>query len=637
MFESGVQVVPAGLEETPAGAALGALLERLDPERVSPHDTVRLVAAQRRQLAHQQARFHACAREAALADPTAPGGRAERDVPAAGDELRVVLAASRTAVARVLDLADAAVQFPRLGAAWEAGLVDEQRVAILVRWTVPLSLEHATEVIDALVDEAGGLTPSRLIDRIQALARALDPQWAEKLYRRHRQQRRVRARCTAAGTVNLSALDLPFEGAVRSTRRLNALAARVQAAGHPGLLDTIRADVILAVLHPSHAGADDDEIVAAVLAMAQPDDPRPRRRPDPDHAPPADPPPADPAPRRSTRQSRFELRVGLGTLLLLDDRPARLPGWGVVTAGTARELAASYADAEWRVAVSDGSGALVSGLLTRHRPAHCWETPQEPPVRGAPRPVVELHVTEAELDRLHPGDHPGWTRLLADLQHQLALWRAACAEDRAAREAEGRAAEQAEGRVPAPDDEPALDALGWARVAARRRRRAREALARFPSAALRRWITMRDRSCVFPPCGASALESEIDHTLAVAGHGPTRSDNLGPACRHDHDLKEHGWTLVQLRPGWFRWVSPTGHAYERPPRPVVDDVPGPRPPAGRSSTEPCEYADEGPLWVEELHRAPPAPAEGRPPSGTPPAGPASAPGPPPDDPDPPPF
>src|SRR4051812_43047071 len=140
MFDDAYQEVPAGLEETPAGAALGALLERLDPERVSPYDTVRLVVAQRRQLAHQQSRFHACAREAAVADPTAPGGRAEVDVPAPGDELRVVLAASRTAVGRVLDLADAAVRHPRLGTAWREGRIDQQRVAILVRWTATLSV-----------------------------------------------------------------------------------------------------------------------------------------------------------------------------------------------------------------------------------------------------------------------------------------------------------------------------------------------------------------------------------------------------------------------------------------------------------------------------------------------------------------
>ncbi|GLZ48715.1 hypothetical protein Acsp06_49000 [Actinomycetospora sp. NBRC 106375] len=726
MFDTAFQEVPAGLEETPAGAALSAVLERLDPERVSPYDTMRVLAAQRRQLAHQQARFHVCAREAALADPSEPGGRAERD-DQEGDELRLVLTASRTAVSRILDLADAAARHPRLGAAWEAGEIDEQRVAILVRWTAALSAEHAAAVIDRLVGEAAGLTPSRLIDRIQTLAKHLDTEWAEKIYRAHRRQRRVVARCTDAGTVNLSALDLPFEGGVRSARRLNALAARAQASGRTGLIDTIRADVILAAFHPDNEGASDAEIVAAVVAMAEDDDPQPRRTPEPADAPPEDAPgesaPADDAAgggaagggaagggsvgddaagggdddaagggdgdeaagdgavgdepvddepaatqgtgpdetgardpggagqRRPTRQSRFELRVGLGTLLELDERPARMPGWGVITAGVARELAAAYADAEWRVVVSDDEGVLVAALVTRRRPSSTGTTPQEPAVPGAPRPVVELHVTEAFLDSLHPADHPEWARLLVDLEHQLAQWRTARAEDDAARDAEERAAREAEGRArhgrtarddarPDPFAGP-LDALRWSQKAVRRRARAREALARFPSAALRRWITSRDRSCVFPTCGTSALEAEIDHTLAVVDRGLTVDRNLGPACGHDHDLKDQGWTLTQPRPGWFLWLSPSGHTYERPPRPVLDDLPDCAPPAVRSSAEPDEYATDGPVWATEhrRHRRPPGTAS---PTGTARvsrAGTAGeAPGrPPPDDPDPPPF
>ncbi|MEJ2864191.1 HNH endonuclease signature motif containing protein [Actinomycetospora flava] len=643
MFDDGFQEVPAGLEELPAGAGLAVALERIDPRRVSPYDTVRLVAAQRRQLAHQQACFHLAAREASLADPGAPGGRAEIDVPAAGDELRVVPAASRTAVAGVLNLAEAAERHPGLGAAWRAGLIDEQRVAILVRWIAALSGEHAAEVIGTVLGEAGTLTPARLIDRVQAMAKALDPQWAETLYRRHRRQRRVRARCTEAGTVNISAMDLPLPGGVSVTRRVNALAARAQAAGRTGLIETIRADVFLAMWHPDNAGATDEELVAAVLAAALPDDPQPRRTANPADAPPGTPPddsggpPDSPSGRRATRQSRFELRVGLRTLLLLDDRPARLPGWGVVPAGTARELAAAYCDAEWRVAVTDDTGALVAVLVTRHRPAHATTTPQEPPIEGAPRPVVELHVSEAVLDRLRPGDHPGWERLLADLQHQLAMWRAARAEDRAAREAEERAAEERAANAPdgtagglSPFGRGAgPDAAARARVAARRRRHAREALARFPSAALRRWITMRDRACVFPPCGASAIEAEIDHTRSVLEHGLTVGANLGPLCGHDHDLKDHGWTLTQPRPGWFTWTSPTGHTYERPPRPVVDDLPAPRPPSVPSNPEPDRCADDGPLWENDPYPPPaPGPASAPPPpTGRPP--PADDPGPPP--------
>jgi hypothetical protein len=74
VFDGGWQVVPAGLEELPAGAVLAGVLEGLDPARVSPFDTVRLVAAQRRQLAHQQAWFHAAGGDPGALDQRAVGG-----------------------------------------------------------------------------------------------------------------------------------------------------------------------------------------------------------------------------------------------------------------------------------------------------------------------------------------------------------------------------------------------------------------------------------------------------------------------------------------------------------------------------------------------------------------------------------
>ena len=63
---------------------------------------------------------------------------------------------------------------------------------------------------------------------------SLDPEWAEKTYRRHRAQRRVRARRTEAGTANLSRLDLGVDDAAHSVAHVELLAARAKALGHPG-------------------------------------------------------------------------------------------------------------------------------------------------------------------------------------------------------------------------------------------------------------------------------------------------------------------------------------------------------------------------------------------------------------------
>jgi hypothetical protein len=183
-----------------------------------------------------------------------------------------------------------------------------------------------------------------------------------------------------------------------------------------------------------------------------------------------------------------------------------------------------------------------------------------------PRAVVELHVSEAELERLRPEREPGWTRVLTDLRHQHAQWRAARASelDLDASEADGAA---------------------W-----------REA-SRFPGSALRRWTEMRDRTCVFPPCRESAVNAEIDHTRPHGAGGPTADGNLGPVCLHDHLLKDRpGWHVGQPRPGHFTWTSPTGHTYPRCPQALFDALPEPDPPDRPSCDTPHGYATNDPIW-----------------------------------------
>jgi Domain of unknown function (DUF222) len=86
--------------------------------------------------------------------------------------------------------------------------------------------------------------------------------------------------------------------------------------------------------------------------------------------------------------------------------------------------------------------------------------------------------------------------------------------------------------------------------------------ARFPSAALRRWITARDTTCRAPGCTAPARSCDVDHTNDHVDGGRTCHDNLGLLCRHHHRLKhEGGFHLQQPKPGAFVWISPTGRTY----------------------------------------------------------------------------
>ncbi|WP_328309993.1 HNH endonuclease signature motif containing protein [Actinomycetospora sp. NBC_00405] len=603
MFEQVFASLPEGVATTPPGATLGALLEQVDPRAVSPHDTVTLALAWRRQLSHHEARYARAAREAALADPDLPGGRREGYGEFGADELRVALVESRTRVSKLLGQAQTAIEaIPELWAAWDAGLIDADRVRLCVTWTSSLSAEHAASVVRRVLPEAPALTLAGLIERLQQLATALDPLWAERLYENSRRQRRVRARRTESGTVNLSGLDLPLDAGALSTAHVEALALRAKALGHPGLIDTIRADIYLALLSPRPEGWADDALVAHVAANACPTDPRGRRAPVHVGGPPPAGEPADDRPEAEprdaepddaepdgtdderetssrprgggTRRSRIELRVGLLTLLGADEKPGFLPGYGVVHAPFARNFARQLCAAEWRVAVTDEEGRLIAALLTRRRPPGYATTPTDvPPI--VPRPVVELHVRESELAALRLRDHPTWVAMLTDLQEQLRAWR------------------PPEPRT--PDD-------------ARRR---------VPPAALARWIQMRDRTCIFPPCRASALTADIDHTVAVVDDGPTAGANLDAACRHDHRVKhEAGWHLAQPEAGTFVWTSPTGHSYERAPRRVIPDVPDPAPGRYRSSTAPEGLASDEPIWTDDPY--PDDARTGRAPPGSPP-------------------
>ena len=155
------------------------------------------------------------------------------------------------------------------------------------------------------------------------------------------------------------------------------------------------------------------------------------------------------------------------------------------------------------------------------------------------RGVVDITVDLETLAGLadHPGDLGGFGPVIADIARRVT-------QDHV----------DAEWRVSVINDSGDLVAAG---VTGRR-----------PSAAQRRRIEMRDRTCVFPGCRISATRSDIDHILAVADGGKTTDANLAPLCRHHHRIKHaYGWTYKRLPNGNCQWTSPTGHTYTkiRPP------------------------------------------------------------------------
>jgi hypothetical protein len=94
-------------------------------------------------------------------------------------------------------------------------------------------------------------------------------------------------------------------------------------------------------------------------------------------------------------------------------------------------------------------------------------------------------------------------------------------------------------------------------------------------------ITLRDGYCRFPGCNAPAERCEIDHVVPYDSGGPTDLWDLGPLCKHHHQMKTGGyWHIITShRNGTCRWRSPLGRIYDHtppdltPPRPDPADEP----------------------------------------------------------------
>jgi hypothetical protein len=90
-------------------------------------------------------------------------------------------------------------------------------------------------------------------------------------------------------------------------------------------------------------------------------------------------------------------------------------------------------------------------------------------------------------------------------------------------------------------------------------------------------IRLRDGYCRFPGCNAPAERCEVDHATPYDAGGPTDLWDLGPLCKHHHQMKTGGyWHIIAShRDGTCQWRSPLGRIYDHTPPDLVP----PRPPA----------------------------------------------------------
>ncbi len=581
-------VIPDRLAEMPAGADLAAVLHGLSLDAVPNDRMLDVLRAQYRQLSHEQARMAATLVELGRCDGVpGPGVVSRSDGPDgfAAHETRAALRWTRNAAEAEHGLSEAVVAVPELFAAWDAGLIDRQRIVVFDRYLTGLTDEQVTAVCARAVPRAPGLTTGQLHALLRRLVIEVDTDAAARWYRRGVRERTVHAYLASDGTVTMSATGLPPDEAEAACRRVEVLADRVKRAGHPGRVGQIRSDVYLGLLDGRFHGLTDDAIVAALLAA-------PRRAEDTadlvrpgaadrsdssEHADTADPAgTADTAEQAGTaepaaaawspsgpdslsagadgdgshvngvgvtgsatdRRRGIEIRAALSTLLGRDDRPGEIPGLGPVLAARVRRRVAIQTAAHWRFAVVDAEGCLVSEGYLRRRPAGANRD-------GPPGGIVEIQIDEKLLALLvaEPALARGWASVVTE---------AAAKHARYAR------------------DVVDLDARPYDRI---------------PNGPLRRHTEIRDRTCTFAGvCRRPAHRSAQDHGHDYASGGATVRQNVGPVCGMDHLLKHRaGWEVS--RPGGggtVVWRSPLGGEYAATGAfltlPVLDPVPGPVPP-----------------------------------------------------------
>jgi hypothetical protein len=503
------------------------------------------------------------------------------------------------------------------------------------------------------------LTTGQLIDAIKRHAIALDPAWAQRRYERALRGRRVVGRRNPDGTASLSGYELPLDRVAAACARLDGLARAAKVAGHPDRLDHLRAELFLGMTDGRYSTMTDQQILATLLTGVTPPDGEDPDAEDPDGEGPdgegldgdspegGDPDGGDPdgghpdgrdpgddgphdadhdgdSPAREDgdgedsgledsdgegsdledmglensggedradglaggaigRRGGLRLWAGLPTLVGADRRPAELIGWGPVHAELARDLALSIGS--WWCVLTDTDGAPLAILPIRRHPtiaAPRGRIPGEVWIQVTPDTLRAL-TQSADVDT-------AWSGVIAEITAKTCTAR----------------------RGPPTGDQTA----------------------RLPGAALRRWIHVRHRHCVFPGCRAPAHRGDADHSVQHARGGATVENNLTPPCRHDHRLRhDGGWTLKQTGPGHVTWTSRLGHTYHRQPPPgLLADLPDPMPIVAQDD-DPDPYPGSTPSWWE------PDPASCLEPELPPPPPPPPAPPPPPpsDDSDVPPF
>ncbi|MGY1590753.1 HNH endonuclease signature motif containing protein [Geodermatophilus sp. SYSU D00708] len=123
-----------------------------------------------------------------------------------------------------------------------------------------------------------------------------------------------------------------------------------------------------------------------------------------------------------------------------------------------------------------------------------------------------------------------------------------------------------------------------------------------PTAAQRRWLQARDRTCRHPGCATTAGRADLDHVTPHSCGGQTSCENLCCLCRRHHRLETfaRGWAYALTPDGVLTVTTPSAVTrVSRPPGtdrpalpltgPRVLAQPPPQPPAPDPADDPPPF------------------------------------------------
>src|SRR3954463_12664337 len=240
------------------GPKLAKRLAHVDLRSLPAEPLPASLPAEVHQLPQQQGRVWAAMAEVARRAPLSfdhdeawtPERRVDAAVAEIVAELRISHPTAQRELGYALDLQDQ----PRVAAALRAGQLDRVKAVILTQACTDLAEPHRQKILDAVLADAATMRVSALKAKVQRIAIALDPEWAERRYRQAVKERRVVHYLAEDGTVTIAAENQPAAEAMAAKARLTRVAHAAQRAGAQATADLLRSVLLLGLLDSRFTG-----------------------------------------------------------------------------------------------------------------------------------------------------------------------------------------------------------------------------------------------------------------------------------------------------------------------------------------------------------------------------------------------